>query len=145
MLWMLFFSFFLEEENPFKFSCISSFFKFMKTWLCREGENFIFWFGAQFNSTLNFNQSGWLILFTPDLSFPVNKSGKLPNPRSLAKERRPVQTSHWPFFNSDAFLAGQRRPVQTSHCGSKIAAAATWIHEGTHLIYEFLTRNPSWI
>ena len=36
--------------------------------------------------------------------------------------------------------------MQTSHCGSKIAAAAaTWIHEGTHLIYGFLTRNPSWI
>ena len=63
----------------------------------------------------------------------------------LAGERRPVQTSHWPFFNSDA-LAVQRRPVQTSHCGFKIAAAAaTWTNEGTHLIYGFLIRNPSWI
>ena len=35
--------------------------------------------------------------------------------------------------------------MHTFHCGSKIAAAATWIHEGTHLIYGFLTRNPSWI
>ena len=46
-----------------------------------------------------------------------------------------MQTSHWPFFNSDA-LAVQCCPVQTSHCGFKIAAAAaTWIHEGTYLIF----------
>ena len=25
---------------------------------CREEENLVFWFGAQFNSTLNFTQSG---------------------------------------------------------------------------------------
>ena len=30
-----------------------------------------------------------------------SKLGKLPNPFSLAGERRPVQTSHWPFFNSN--------------------------------------------
>ena len=36
---------------------------------CREEENLVFWFGAQFISTLNFNQSGWLILFSPDLHF----------------------------------------------------------------------------
>ena len=70
---------------------------------CRGGENFIFWFGAQFNSTLDFTQSGWPILFSPDLSFPANKLGKLLNTLSLAGERRSVQTSHWPFFNSDAF------------------------------------------
>ena len=52
------------------------------------------------------------------------KLGKLPNPLSLA---------------------GQRWPVQMSHCGSRIAAAAAWTHEGIHLIYEFLARNPSWI
>ena len=34
---------------------------------CREEKNVVFWFGAQFISTLNFNQSGWLILFNPDL------------------------------------------------------------------------------
>ena len=28
------------------------------------------------------------------------KLGKLPNIASLAEQRRPVQTSHWPFFNS---------------------------------------------
>ena len=33
--------------------------------------------------------------------------------------------------------------MRTPHCGSKIAA--TWIHEGTHLIYGFLAGNPSWI
>ena len=37
--------------------------------ICREGKNFVFWFGAQFNSTLNFTQSGWLILFSPELHF----------------------------------------------------------------------------
>ena len=88
-----------------------------------------------------------------DLSFSTrdfftgsSKLGKLPNPFSLAGERCPVQTSHWPFFNSNSnSLAGQRRPVQTSHCGSRIATAAAWTHEGTHLIYGFLARNPSWI
>ena len=36
---------------------------------CREEENLVSWFGAQFISTLNFNQSGWLILFSLDLHF----------------------------------------------------------------------------
>ena len=89
---------------------------------CRESKNFVFWFGMQFNLTLNFTQSGWFILFSPDLSFPANRWVKLPNTCSLAVERR---------------------PVQTSHCGSRIAAA--WTHVGKHLIYGFLTRNPSWI
>ena len=41
--------------------------------LCRGKKNFVFWFGAQFNSTLNFTQSGWPILFSPDLHFrPAN-------------------------------------------------------------------------
>ena len=96
--------------------------KFNQT--CWERKNFVFWFGAQFNSTLNFTQSGWLILFSPDLHFRPTTLGKLPNTLSLAVERR---------------------PVQTSHCGSRIAAAATCPHEGTHSIYGFLTRNPSWI
>ena len=61
---------------------------------CRERKNFVFWFGAQFNSTLNFTQSGWRILFIPDLHFRSTKLGKLPNTLSLAVERRPVQTSH---------------------------------------------------
>ena len=40
---------------------------------CREEENLVFWFGAQFISTLNFTQSGWLILFSPDLHFRLAK------------------------------------------------------------------------
>ena len=40
---------------------------------CREEENLEFWFGAQINSTLNFTQSGWLILFSPDLHFRLAK------------------------------------------------------------------------
>ena len=35
--------------------------------------------------------------------FRPTRLGELPNTPSLAGERRPVQTSHWPFFNSDAF------------------------------------------
>ena len=41
--------------------------------MCREEENLVFWFGAQFISTLNFTQSGWLILFIPDLHFRLAK------------------------------------------------------------------------
>ena len=41
--------------------------------LCREEENLVFCFGAQFNSTLNFTQSGWHILFSPDLHFRLAK------------------------------------------------------------------------
>ena len=45
----------------------------MKVKSYREEENLVFWFGAQFNSTLNFTQSGWLILFSPDLHFRLAK------------------------------------------------------------------------
>ena len=41
--------------------------------LCREEENLVFWFGAQFISRLKFTQSGWLILFSPDLHFRLAK------------------------------------------------------------------------
>ena len=41
--------------------------------LCREEKNLVFCFGAQFNSTLNFTQSGWHILFSPDLHFRLAK------------------------------------------------------------------------
>ena len=85
--------------------------------VCREGENFVFWFGAQFNSTLNFTQSGWLILFTPDLHFrPPNRvscqtqSLWLETPTSADVT---LGVLHW-----RCFLAGQCRPVQISYCGS---------------------------
>ena len=42
-------------------------------WFCREEENLVFCFGALFNSTLNFTQSGWLIPFSPDLHFRLAK------------------------------------------------------------------------
>ena len=67
-------------------------------------ENFVFWFGAQFNSTHNFTQSGCLILFNPDFLSGQQKLGKLPNTVSLAEQRRPVQTSHWWFFNSSSSM-----------------------------------------
>ena len=83
--------------------------------------------------------------YQPGPFFTGNKKlGRLPNPLSLVGQRRPVQTSHWPFFNNILF-SWTTRPVQMSHCGSRIAAAAAWTHEGTHLIYRFLARNPSWI
>ena len=41
--------------------------------VCREEENLIFCFGALFNSTLNFTQSGWHIPFSPDLHFRLAK------------------------------------------------------------------------
>ena len=41
--------------------------------ICREEENLVFCFGALFNSTLNFTQSGWLIPFSPDLHFRLAK------------------------------------------------------------------------
>ena len=46
---------------------------FCKVIDCREEENLVFWFGAQFISTLNFILSGWLILFSPDLHFRLAK------------------------------------------------------------------------
>ena len=45
--------------------------------------------------------------------------------------------------SSIAMLLSWTIPVQISYCGSSIAAA-TWTHEGIHLIYGFLTSNPSW-
>ena len=110
---------------------------------CREGKNFVFWFGTQFNLTFNFTQSGWLILFSPDLHF---RSPNLVSCQTqLFSWRTPTSTDvTLAVLQKRCFLAGQCRPMQTSHCGSRIAAAA-WTNEGTHLIYGFLTRNPSWI
>ena len=92
----------------------------------------VFWFGMQFNSTHNFTQSGWLILFNLDLFSGQQKLGKLPNKVSI-RLNNTVQCRH---------LTG----------GSSIAAAAAaWTHEGTYLIYGFLVsislrpRDPSWI
>ena len=65
------------NQNAFCYKWISNY--WVEEWICREGKIFVFWFGAQFNSTLNFTQSGWLILFSPDLSFPANRWVKLPN------------------------------------------------------------------
>ena len=110
---------------------------------CSGREISYFSLACKFNSTLNFTQSGWPILFNPDLSFPASKLGKLPNPLSLGNA---VQCRRHTGRSSITFsLAGQRHPVQMSHCGSRIAAAAAWTHKGTQLIYGFLARNPSWI
>ena len=39
----------------------------------------------------------------PGPSFPPTKACKPLNPVSMAWERRPEQTFHWPFLLSDAF------------------------------------------
>ena len=51
----------------------SMFMKHKSETFCREEENLVFCFGALFNSTLNFTQSGWHILFSPDLHFRLAK------------------------------------------------------------------------
>ena len=78
-------------------------FQYIRQSVVAEG-NFAFWFGAQFNSTHIFTQSGWLILFLPDLLSGQQKLDKLPNTVSLVEQRRPVQTSHWRFFNSSSSM-----------------------------------------
>ena len=70
--------------------------------------NFVFWFGAQFNSTHDFTQSGWLILLILDLLSGQQRLVKLLNTVFLAEQRRPVQTSHWPFFNSSSSMDAWR-------------------------------------
>ena len=52
--------------------CIGSLVVIM-VFICREEKNLVFCFGALFNSTLNFTQSGWLIPFSPDLHFRLAK------------------------------------------------------------------------
>ena len=84
-------------------------------------ENFVFWFSAQFNSTHNFTQSGWRILFIPGLLYGQQKLGKLPNTSFLAGQRCPVQTSHWWLLNSSS------------------SSMDTWGN------LSFRPRNPSWI
>ena len=97
-----------------------------KNWLYFVGERKISYFGLVRNlirHLISPNQDD--LSYSARPSFPATKSCKLPNTVSLAVERH---------------------PVQTSLCGSRIAAAAVaWTNEGTHLIYGFLTRNPSWI
>ena len=69
---------------------------------CREEENLVFWFSAQFNSTLNFTQLGWLILFSPDLHFRLAKRVSSQT-LSLRVRWRPEQTFLWSSLLSDAF------------------------------------------
>ena len=66
--------------------------------------NFVFWFGAQFNSTHNFTQSGWHILLLPYFFSGQQKLGKLPNTLSLTEQCCPVRKSYWPFFNSSSSM-----------------------------------------
>ena len=40
----------------------------------------------------------------PNLLLEQQKLGKLSKTVSLAEQRRPVQTSHWPFFNSSSSM-----------------------------------------
>ena len=54
------------------------------------------------------------------------KLGKLPNPLSLAGERRLVQTSHWPFFNNILFSWTTPPNADVSLGGSSSSSMDTW-------------------
>ena len=86
-----------KDEKVLKWSISVRSVRFQIRVIVVEG-NFVFWFGAQFNSTHNFTQSGCPILSGQQ------KLSKLPNTPSLAEQRRPVQTSHWRFFNSSSSM-----------------------------------------
>ena len=63
------------------------------------------------------------------ISFPgQQKLGKLPNTVSLAEQRRPVQTSHWQFFNGS-------NSIDTWGNLSNLWIPCTYLRP----------RNPSWI
>ena len=67
------FLFFLSFFTYFTYVVYVCFAFLLICFCCREEENLVFCFGAEFNSTLNFTQSGWLILFSPDLHFRLAK------------------------------------------------------------------------
>ena len=102
--------------------------------------NFVFWFGAQFNSTLNFTQSGWLILFNPDLHFqPENWVSCQTHSLSLENT---VQYRRHTSRSSNTLFSWTTPPSADVALGALLAAAAAaWTHEGTYLIYGFLARD----
>ena len=86
----------------------------------------------------------------PYLLSGQQKLGKLPNTLSLAEQRRPVQTSHWRFFNSSSsmdtwgnlsnlwipcvYLLDQGIPVEyeldkfnTPHTGTTLLHSQNWL------------------
>ena len=92
--------------------------------------NFVFWLYAQFNSTHNFTQSGWLIL-SNRISFPGSRN--------------------WVSCQTQSFFTERLGSVQTTIVRAPItASAATWTHEGIYLIlgpfvYFSRPRDPSGI
>ena len=68
---------------------------------CREEENLIFCFGALFNSTPNFTQSGWHIPFSPDLHFRL-PNGWAAKHTLFGWRRRLERTCLWSPLLSDA-------------------------------------------
>ena len=85
-------------------------------------ENFVFWFGAQINSTHNFTQSGWLILFILD-SFPGSRNWVSWQTRSL-------------WLNN---------AIQCRRLTGGSSTAAAWTHEGTYLcVYFSQTKESQW-
>ena len=79
--------------------------------------NFVFWLDVQFNSTHNFTQSGWLILFPRRISFPHSRN--------------------WVSCQTQSLWLNNAAQCRRLTGGSSIAATA-WTHEGTYLIYGFL-------
>ena len=115
------------------------FFKMKYTKSCREEENLVFCFGAQFNSTLNFTQSGWHILFIPDLHFRLAKRVSSPN-LSLQLETATGAVVSLASLLSDAFLLN-KPPSGTSHCGFNPSSSNMDTQRGNHLIYGFFASN----
>ena len=70
--------------------------------IVEKRKNLVFCFGTQFNSTLNFTQSGWLIPFSPDLLFRL-ANGWAAKHTLFSLRRRPEQTCLWSSLLSDAF------------------------------------------
>ena len=64
------------------------------------------------------------------------QNGWATKPTLFGLRRRPEQTSVW---------SSLLHPVWTSHCGFNTSSSNMDTQRGNHLIYGFLTRNPSWI
>ena len=97
--------------------------------LCREEENLVFWFGAQFISTLNFNQSGWLILFSLDLHFrPPKLVSRQTQSLWLGNADQNRRSSNRSYLR--CFLARQAAHCRYLTVALTLAAATTWTHRG---------------
>ena len=123
----------------------------VKSFLCPDkqitvvgGKISYFSLARKFNSTLNFTQSGWTILFIPDLLFRAAnwiscKTHSLWLENAVQCRRHTGRSS----LAITTLFSWTTPPSVDVSLGALLAAAAAWTHEGTYLIYGFLARNPS--